>query len=99
MSEKPNGHSQWRQTIVVVIAIVTCTVSSSLWLQNKFHHLDSQILIATLEREALVDRVTQYGFSRMQAQRFVDDLRMHADHPVPTIAEWIDLKRKKGHVN
>jgi hypothetical protein len=78
----------WKQTVVVVISVVSTAVASSLWVQSRFYQIQERLTLSEVEREAIRLRITSEGFSRAQAQRFVDELRTKADHPVPPLTSW-----------
>ena len=89
----------WKQTITVILSVVAMGVTSMVWLENRFDDLEQDQVISKIEREAISLRLREYGFShrddgfsRMQAQKFVDDLRNVADHPIPPIRAWDDTK-------
>ena len=81
----------WKQTIVVIMTMLSAGVSSMFWLENRFDQIERRQAIDLIEMEATRKRITEYGFSLRQAQRFVDDLRREADHPVPPIRHWQEV--------
>ena len=82
----------WKQTITVILSVIGMGVTSMIWLENRLDSLEQDQVIGKIEREAISLRLNEYGFSRTQAQRFVDDLRGVADHPIPPIRAWNDVK-------
>jgi hypothetical protein len=70
------------------LTIIATTASSVAWLQTRFHMIDTQIISMNAIDDAIMTRITTQGFSREQAQKFIDDLRDSADHPVPAITPW-----------
>lgn len=81
--------TQWGQTIVVLLAIVTACVSGARCVDGSISKLHGEIVAVQttheLDQAAIVRRLTLGGFSRPQAQRFVDRLRDLADHPIPAL--------------
>ena len=76
----------WKQTLSVILSVVSTAIASSIWLQGQFYKVETRLVAGEVERAAMLLRVTEGGFSRVQAQRFIDELRERANHPVPTIS-------------
>jgi len=75
----------WYHTFVIILSVITTTVGSVMWLQNRLHQMETRLILGEVEREAMRLRVIEYGFSKLDAQKFIDDLRQQADHPVPRL--------------
>ncbi len=82
----------WQHTITIVLSLVATAVCSALWIQTHFHDIDSRFLTLEAVDKAIFTQITTQGFSRSQAQHFVDDLRRSTDHKVPSIRDWDGAK-------
>lgn len=79
----------WLQTICViatmVLSLVTTSVVGAMWIKDQLHDTQLAILAIEAEQEIVRVRLTTGGWSRSQAQGWVDALRPMATHPIPNL--------------
>ena len=78
----------WGQTMVVLLAVAASSVGVSLWVQSLVHPLGMKVLALELtitgDRKAVKARLGAEGWSYSEQNRWIEELRLNAEHAVPS---------------
>lgn len=83
-----NSGGGWLQTGSVLIAVVAASVSTVLWITNQNDKLAQRLVTIEFNLAKLEARVAEGGWSFRQHILWIEELRKHSDHEVPSAAKF-----------